>query len=252
MINVKLQSDAFAFLDQVEQQAKDDAAADFESQIDAVRQEASQAQSEIQDLRSQLESAQATIADQAARLAAQAESSGQPVPADTFVGTMNYADGTAYTNMVKKNVASFSYSRKFKSTKWGTIILPVALDYADWKDRFEIAEISGVQVNSDGTYTAERVVLGAGSSTLPNHPYLIRSKAYVPSKEQSITKKNCTVWPAKPQTVEIPFGDKTFFFFGSYERMTAADLVGSYYASGGKFVPATGSLNPMRVFLEIF
>lgn len=252
MINEKLQSDALAFLAQVAQQAKDDAAADFESQIAAVRQEASQAQSEIQALRSQLESAQATIAEQAATIAAQAGSSGQSTPADTYVGTMNYADGTAYTNMVKKNVALFSYSRKFKSTKWGTIILPVALDYADWKDRFEIAEISGVQVNSDGTYTAERVVLGVGSSTLPNHPYLIRSKAYVPSKEQSITKKNCTVWPAKPQTVEIPFGDKTFFFFGSYERMTAADLAGSYYASGGKFVPATGSLNPMRVFLEIF
>ena len=251
MINEKLQSDAFAFLGQVEQQAKDDAAADFESQIAAVRQEASRAQSEIQGLRSQLESAQATIADQAARLAAQAESSGQPVPADTFVGTMNYADGTAYTNMVKKNVASFSYSRKFKSTKWGTIILPVALDYADWKDRFEIAEISGVQVNSDDTYTAERVVLGAGSSTLPNHPYLIRSKAYAPTKEQSITKKNCTVWPAEPQSVAIPSGDKTIFFFGSYEHMSAADLVGCYYASGGKFVPATGSLNPMRVFLEI-
>lgn len=251
MINEKLQSDALAFLAQVEQQAKDDAAADFESQIDAVRQEASQAQSEIQGLRSQLESAQATIADQAARLAAQAESSGQPVPADTFVGTMNYADGTAYTNMVKKNVASFSYSRKFKSTKWGTIILPVALDYADWRDKFEIAELSGVKANADGTYTAERKVLGSGSSTLPNHPYLIRSKAYAPTKEQAITKKNCTVWPAKPEIVVIRSGDKDFFFFGSYERMTAADLVGCFYASGGNFVPATGSLNPMRVFLEI-
>lgn len=176
----------------------------------------------------------------------------EPEPEPVYSGTLSFTDPAPCSVGQKLNVATFAYTRKYKSTKWGTIVLPVALDYADWKARFEIAEIVGVTINADGTYTAKRQVLGAGSSTVPNRPYLIRSKANIPAVAQTIRKTNCTVFPAEPGMVKIVAEGKTFRFRGTYAPIAASALKGFYYASGGKFVPATSGINPMRVFLEIF
>lgn len=160
---------------------------------------------------------------------------------------MAYTDGMEYANDKAKLVASFSYSRKFP-TNWGTLVLPVALDYADWSSKFEIAEITGVEVGT--TIKAKRNVLGAGSKTLPNHVYLIRSKKSS-TTAQVITKKNCTVYPSTPESLAFVEGGKKYTFNGTYVKLSAADLAGKYYSSNGVFVKATSSCNPMRVYLEI-
>lgn len=163
-------------------------------------------------------------------------------PTDTII----CPDGTEYTNNVVRHVASFSYSRKFKTNQWGTLMLPVSLNYEEWKDRFEIAEIVGVDA-SGAKYTPRRSVLGEGEKTLPNHPYLIRALRADATKEQTVVSKECIIYPAIAGCVEIG----KYIFRGSYVKMTAKELAGKYYSSNGAFVKAVSTLNPMRVYLEI-
>lgn len=163
---------------------------------------------------------------------------------------MVYADGVPYVNEMAKMVASFSYYRKFTGTKWGTLVLPISLEYPDWSGSFEIAEIVGVEVGSSGI-TAKRNVLGAGDKTVPNQPYLIRAKKADASKSQVIIKKNCLAFPSNPGEVVVQNSGRRYTFRGVYGKMSAADLAGKYYSSGGVFVPAKSTCNPMRVILEI-
>jgi hypothetical protein len=162
---------------------------------------------------------------------------------------VTFADGTEYLADETRLVTSFTYSRVFKATTWGTIILPVSLHYSDWSSKFEIAEIVGVEVNNGKIY-AKRNVLGVGSQTLPNTPYLIRAKL-TSNTPQAITKKNCLMFPAEEGKVVIQYKGKTYTFKGSYLTMTSEDLAGKYYSSGGYFKEATSILKPMRVYLEI-
>lgn len=159
---------------------------------------------------------------------------------------INMEDGEEFSNDRVMSVVAFSYSRKFP-TNWGTIILPVSLNYSDWSSRFEIAEITGVEVGKN--ITPKRSILGAGSQTLPNHPYLIRSKKV--TTKQTITKKNCTLYPSTPGELEFSVGGKKYTFKGVYKPLTAEELKGKYYSSGGVFVEAVKGCNPMRVILEI-
>lgn len=243
-ISQPLQSEALAFLEAIEQ-----------DKANAERRAAEMEQANL-DLTRQLSDASKTVEQLKAELAASQQAAVEPQPdtEPTYSGTLSYSDPTPYVNQEKLNVSLFSYARKYKTTKWGTLVLPVALDYADWKERFEIAEIVGVTANANGTYTAKRKVLGEGSSTVPNRPYLLRAKTANANTAQVIKKQNCTVFPATPDVdnvVKIVVDGKTFRFLGSYLPIDFSVLPGHYYSSGGNFVSATGSLNPMRVYLEI-
>ena len=171
---------------------------------------------------------------------------------------MKFTDGDTYTGTEKVNAALFSYSRIFKVTTWGTIVLPVALDYEDWSSSFEFAEITGVDVslNSDGTissFDTQRKVLGAGSQTEPNRPYFIRAKKANSTTAQTIRKKNCTVYPAEAQVEEFTYGNYTFRVVGTYDKMEAGSLIGKYCVGSGKWIAckATSTMMPMRNYLEI-
>ena len=170
------------------------------------------------------------------------------VEAPEIFPPVTFADGTEYLSDETRLVKSFTYSRVFKATTWGTIILPVSLHYSDWSSKFEIAEIVGVEVNNGKIY-AKRNVLGAGSQTLPNTPYLIRAKL-TSTTPQAITKSNCLMFPAEEGKVVITNGKK-YTFKGSYLTMTPEDLEGKYYSSGGHFKEAVSLMKPMRVYLEI-
>jgi len=157
------------------------------------------------------------------------------------------ADGDEFSSNKAISVTSFSYSRKFP-TNWGTLVLPIALDYSDWSSKFEIAEITGVEVGA--SIKAKRKVLGSGSKTIPNRPYMIRAKKSS-TTAQTITKKNCIVHPSDAGIIEFVEGGKTYTFKGTYKVLTPDELKGKYYSSNGAFVNAISKCNPMRVYLEI-
>lgn len=226
MISEKLQTDALHFLDQVVSDARSEALKSAKEEFDKQK---AQMQADFD------------------RLIAGFVAAGQQEPAPTE--NLVFSDGADYTIREARLVASFSYSRKFASTKWGTIVLPIALDYEDWASRFEIAEIADVTVGS--SISTVRQVLGPGSQTIPGHPYQIRAKVANSTKPQAITKRNCKVFPAEPGYIVIVKGGKTYRFCGTYTTMSVADLKGKYYASNGSFVPAKSICKPMRVYLEI-
>ena len=175
----------------------------------------------------------------------------------SYTAVMKFSDGDEYTGETTVNASLFSYSRIFKVTTWGTIILPVSLSYSDWSSKFEIAEISDVDVTLSGgkisSFTVKRRVLGKNDVTVPNRPYMIRAKTANSKTAQTISKKNCVVYPAEPEDVEITKGNYTFVFRGTYTRIAAPDLYGYYIASSGNWIAAktTSSMGPMRDYLEI-
>lgn len=235
MISEKLQTDALHFLDQVVSDAQSEA-------LKSAKEEFDKQKAQMQaDFDRQIE------AEREASYAAGLAAAGQQEPAPTE--NLVFSDGADYTIREARLVASFSYSRKFASTKWGTIVLPIALDYEDWASRFELAEIADVTVGS--SISTVRQVLGPGSQTIPGHPYQIRAKVASSTKPQAITKRNCKVFPAEPGYIVIVKGGKTYRFCGTYTTMSVADLKGKYYASNGSFVPAKSICKPMRVYLEI-
>ena len=185
------------------------------------------------------------------------EESSSNTEMETYTAVMKFADGDEYTGTTEVNASLFSYSRKFTSTNWGTIILPVALEYDDWSSKFEIAEFSDVDITlSNGalsSFSVKRKVLGKGEVTTPNKPYMIRAKVANSTTAQTISKKNCVVYPAEPQSIEITNGNYTFVIRGTYTKIAAPNLYGYYYASGGEWVASktTSSMKPMRNYLEI-
>ena len=176
---------------------------------------------------------------------------------EIYTAVMKFADGDEYTGMTEVYASTFSYSRKFSSTKWGSIILPIALEYDDWCSKFEIAEISDVEITlSNGvlsSFSVQHKVLGKGEVTSPNKPYLIRAKVANSTTAQTISKKNCIVYPADPQCIEITNGNYSFIFRGTYKNIAAPNLYGYYFTSGGEWIACktTSSMKPMRNYLEI-
>ena len=232
----KLKQDALAFLDEVEKVATDAGYQAAKKEFDA-KVSAMQADFDKQIIKTREEYYNIGYAD--------AKENEVIIPQETIT----LADGVEYKNDKGKDVASFSYSRKFTSTKWGTIILPVSLYYLDWSANFDIAEIEDVVAG--GSITPVSKVLGWGTQTLPNHPYLIRAKKANASKAQAITKKNCYLYPSDTGSVEIVKNGKKYTFKGTYVNLSSDDLKGKYYASGGAFIKATSNCKPMRVILEI-
>ena len=116
----QLKQDALALLEEVEANARanaqkeDKAIYDTElSKLEAAHQQALQAARE-----------QSYKEGYAAKEAEVAAGQQEPAPTENLV----LSDGDAYTSTNARLVASFSYSRKFANTKWGTLVLPVALD----------------------------------------------------------------------------------------------------------------------------
>ena len=93
----------------------------------------------------------------------------------TLKGSESYTQGSQIEDV------DVSYTRNFTNTNWQALYLPFSLKYEDWKDDFEIAYINAVcqyDNNNDGKIdqTVLEVVKINSGSTVPNTPYLIKSK----------------------------------------------------------------------------
>ena len=238
MISEKLKQDALDFLAEVEAVAKDEgyqaAKVECDKRISAMQSECDK----------RIVEARETYYNEGFK-DGQNEHDGEQQATLVIHDGVSYADGEGFSNETSRIVASFAYTRKFQ-TNWGTIILPVALNYADWSSKFEIAEIVDVEVGK--TIVPKHNVLGSGSKMVANRPYLIKAKK---SGTQTIKKDCCLLHPSIAGDVVINKDGKTYTFKGTYKVLTANELKGKYYSSGGSFVTATSKCNPMRVILEI-
>lgn len=171
---------------------------------------------------------------------------------------INLVDGTAFQNAEVKRVETFTYSRKYTTTQWVTTVLPVALSYSDWSSKFEIADITDVNVALDTngklkSFDVTRTVLKSGETTVPNKPYLIRAKTANSNTAQIIKKTNCDVYPSTPQDVVITKGNFKFTFKGLYEKMSAEEMNKKYYSTKETWKQSTGTttVGPFRVILVV-
>ena len=238
MISDKLKQDALDFLSAVEAVAKDEGYQAAKKEFDA------QAAQLKYDYDKRIVEARETYYNEGFKDGQNdhgEEQQSVPVVHDG----VSYADGEEFSNEASRLVASFAYTRKFPAN-WGTIILPVALNYSDWSGKFEVAEITDVEVGK--TIVPKRSVLGAGSKMEANRPYLIKAKK---SGVQTIKKDCCLLHPSVAGEVVVEKGGKTYTFKGTYKVLSADELKDRYYSNNGAFVAATSKCNPMRVILEI-
>ncbi|MBR1547653.1 MAG: leucine-rich repeat domain-containing protein, partial [Prevotella sp.] len=173
---------------------------------------------------------------------------------------LRITDGRQYTQTESFTTQKLTYKRTFTDTKsWDVLLLPVSLDYTDWKDKLEIAYIYDVNVydrDNDGKvdYTEiEAIALKEGSSTKPNYPYFVRAKQL---GDISIVRGETEVSQPETITLECANTMQTFSFTGSYDGITAQEMTqnGWYAMNNGVWTLSTGegiSLPYMRAYLTI-
>lgn len=172
------------------------------------------------------------------------------------------ADGTPYYNANAQQVPNFSYTRNYPEDVWTTIVLPISLQYEDWSEGFDIAEIYDVNVhdnNHDGQVDdieIEGIYLREGSVTEAGVPYFIRRKIDASADSQVLSLNDCQLETNTLWNLECSNTKMDFLFCGTYSGVSGAQmLAGKYYAmADGAWClaqDASASLKPMRAYLQI-
>lgn len=142
---------------------------------------------------------------------------------------LRITDGERYEMTENFKTQKLTYKRNFSNTTdWDILLLPVSLNYEDWKDKMEIAHIYDVNIydrNHDGQvdYTEiEAIALKEGSETQPNYPYFVRGK-----QEGEITISRGETEVARPEiyTLECANTIQTFTLTGCYDGLSAQELI---------------------------
>jgi hypothetical protein len=173
---------------------------------------------------------------------------------------LRITDGKEYGQTESFTTQKLTYKRTFdNTTSWDVLLLPVSLNYDDWKDKMEIAYIYDVNVydrNNDGEvdYTEiEAIAMKEGSSIKPNYPYLVRGKQ---TGEMILERGETEVAQPESITLECANTIQRIRITGSYEGVSAFDMTnhGWYAINDGIWVKSTGegfALPYMRAYLSV-
>lgn len=170
---------------------------------------------------------------------------------------LHLVDGTPYSNPTSFDVNTFTYTRTFNNKNWQVLYLPVALDYNDWKDDFDMAEMWAVHVyddDQDGVVDRnEMELIPVKTSTEANKVFFIRAKS---TGTKVITKTNCTVEATVENTVDCSNTHYKFVITGNYDFVSGQTMFDNlYYAPvGGNWKRAennVNALNPFRAYMQV-
>lgn len=176
---------------------------------------------------------------------------------DGTYSTCSLVDGTPYSNPTAFDVNTFTYTRTFNNKNWQVLYLPVALDYNDWKDDFDMAEMWAVHVyddDQDGVVDRnEMELVPVKTSTEANKVFFIRAKS---TGTKVITKTNCTVEATVENTVDCSNTHYKFVITGNYDFVSGQTMFDNlYYAPvGGNWKRAennVNALNPFRAYMQV-
>ena len=150
------------------------------------------------------------------------------------------------------------YGRKYENTEWQSLYLPFAMNYADWSADFDIARINDVHqfdTNGDGQVDKtqlEVIILGEGSTTEANVPYLVKAKN---TGMQALRAGNALVKAAAPYQHDVTSWNTRFVVNGTYDGVTADDMFNNkYYAfSGGALMQVSKpiAMKGFRWYLDV-
>ena len=158
---------------------------------------------------------------------------------------ITFTDGEAYSATADTDYKKVTYTRTFNNTEWQALYVPFSLNYNEWKDYFDIAEISTYAQyddNADGDYDRMNLVvekLEAGS-TLANHPYLIRAKS-TGTKTLTLTNKTLAAAETNSITCTSALGNYELTITGTYTEKTDMFANGYYALSGGRLMQASSA-----------
>ena len=155
-------------------------------------------------------------------------------------------DGTAYTATADANYDKILYTRTFNNTNWQALYVPFAMDYADWSENFEVAQLKEIR-NVEGNDVLIVEALEDGSSLVANTPYLIRAKA---TGTYTLSVDDATAKAASSESKVL--GDYTFT--GTYDGCSTMYSDGHWALASGELRPAASdgtTLKPMRWYMDV-
>ncbi len=175
---------------------------------------------------------------------------------DDIGADISFNDGNAYTSMNEIPYKKVTYTRTFNNTNWQALYIPFSLDYEEWKDDFDIAEIHNfIEYDDDENGEFDRTYLvvlkKTSGSTEPNYPYLIRAKE-TGSKTLVLTDK--TLEAAENNSIDCSSVKNRYTFTGTYTPVTDMYANGYYALSGGALNRANDAgvtLDAQRWYMEV-
>lgn len=149
----------------------------------------------------------------------------------TYTYRLDDAKEYAHQEAIDKKV--FEYRRVFNDTQWHSIMLPVAMNYDDWKEDFVIAKIDGVTLSeANGEQYIDIILkrLAADKTMKANTPYLIKAKKA--SQQAQVLKTNSNVAEAAaPQSLAFAKTNADFAIDGTYSEVSGSAMMSNRYVA---------------------
>ena len=169
---------------------------------------------------------------------------------------LTFTDGEVYTATAAATYGKVTYTRTFSNTDWQALYVPFSMDYDEWSEKYDIAEINNfVEYDDDDNGVYDRtflVVLKKTSGcTEPNTPYLIRAKE---TGTHNLVLQDKTLEAAESNSIDCRSVKNEYTFTGTYTEVTDMYANGYYAMSDGALkMPnaATVTLNPQRWYLAV-
>ncbi len=166
-------------------------------------------------------------------------------------------DGDVFENSTRIDGVNISYTRHFSNTYWQALYIPFSIFYKDWKDDFDVAEISNFhERDKDGDGVVDETKLEVfyvkSGMTQPNCPYLIRAKV---TGEKIIAVTGATLYPSEENFIDCASLKNKYIFTGTYHGVSGQDMRSNeYYAlsNGGlsKASSDNAALGTFRWYLK--
>ena len=158
--------------------------------------------------------------------------------------------------MTIRSQARVTYTRTFDNTDWQALYVPFSMDYDEWSEKYDIAEIHNfIEYDDDDNGTFARTYLvvlkKTSGSTEANYPYLIRAKE---TGTHSLVLSDKTLEAAESNSIDCRSVKNEYTFTGTYTTVT--DMYANQYwaLSGGALNKANAAgvtLNPQRWYMAL-
>ena len=152
-------------------------------------------------------------------------------------GSLTFTDKDSYQSDYDFTVdGSITYNRTFTNKNWQALYVPFSMDFSEWSEYYDIAEINNfIEYDDDGNGVFDRTYLvvlkKTSGSTEPNYPYLIRAKS---EGTHSLVLTDKTLEAAACNSIDCSSVKHQYTFTGTYQPITTMYANGYYAMDGGK------------------
>ena len=159
---------------------------------------------------------------------------------------LSLTDGTSYNATVDVDYDNIFYTRTFNNNNWQALYVPFAMDYADWSENLEVAQLKEIkEINGNDVLVVEK--LEEGCTTTANTPYLIKAKT---TGTYTMTVDDATAKAAASNSMVM--GDYTFT--GTYDGCSTMCSDNHWALASGELRPAASdatTLKAMRWYMDV-